>query len=74
MTDVKMLDFRGVKCPEPLVKVIREVTCSDKTLIVLTDIDECVRLIAEAITGFNLGYIEIINKGTYYILKISKTN
>lgn len=66
------MDFRGIDCPEPLIKVARELTklSSGNTLVVLTDIPQCVEAIKDTIEGFAVGAVVINKKENYYELKI----
>lgn len=63
--DYIVIDMRSISCPEPLIRTIKVIDSLQKggLLKVLTDKDECVKLIKEVIEGFNLGTIEVILEG-----------
>ncbi|MEM0014834.1 MAG: sulfurtransferase TusA family protein [Zestosphaera sp.] len=68
----EVLDLRGIPCPEPLIRVVRvidtlSIGCS---LRVLLDNMDCVKLIKEAVEGFELGSVETIPEGNSFILII----
>jgi len=69
----KVMDFRGIDCPEPLVKVARELTklSAGDTLVVLTDIPQCVQAIKETIEGFEVGIVGVNEREGYYELVIT---
>lgn len=68
----KTLDYRGIDCPEPLVKVVRELSRSSKddVITVLTDIPNCVQAIKETIEVLEVAIIEVVEVGGYWELKI----
>lgn len=68
-----VLDMRGIPCPEPLIKTVKAIDSShEKNLLkVLTDKDECVKLIKDTVEGFSLGTVEVASEGSYYVLLIS---
>lgn len=51
MADEHVLDVRGEGCPSPVVKVVRKLAGipAGGKLKVITDIEECVRLIRETV-------------------------
>ena len=69
----KVMDFRGVDCPEPLIKVSRAIAklSPGDTLMVLIDIPRCVEAIKDTIEGFDIGTIEVNKKEEYYELVVT---
>ncbi len=70
-----LLDLRGEECPAPLVKVARTLAkISDKTLIVLTDIKECVKLIRETVESIGSYNVDVQeDKGYWKIIVRART-
>ena len=69
---VKVLDVRGLQCPEPLLRIVKvvEELNTGEVVDVITDVPECVNLIKETVEGFELGLVEVLNRGEYFILRI----
>ena len=70
---MRKVDYRGVECPEPLIKVTREIARLPEgaQLIVLTDIHQCVNMIKEAVEGLGLGTVTVNEKEGYYELIVT---
>jgi len=69
---VKVLDVRGLQCPEPLLRIVKvvEELNTGEVVDVITDVPECVNLIKEAVEGFELGLVEVLNKDGYFVLRV----
>jgi len=68
----KVLDFRGKECPEPLIKtskILSNIKKGDKATI-LTDIEDCVRLIKELIEISNVEDLSVEKTNGYWIIKV----
>ena len=67
---VKVLDFRGVKCPEPVVKTVDEVARSrvGDELVVYSDSEECVKAIVEALEG--IADVKVVDRVGYKEVRI----
>jgi len=70
--NVRVLDMRGLQCPEPLIRIVKviEGLGTGDVVDVVTDVPECVNLIKEAVEGFGLGLVEVLNKGEYFVLRV----
>jgi len=70
--NTRMLDMRGLQCPEPLIRIVKviEGLGTGEVVDVVTDVPECVNLIKETVEGFELGLVEVLNRGEYFILRI----
>ncbi len=68
----KVLDVRGEKCPEPVVRVaqILEEAANGQEVKVLTDNEECVRYISDLVNVAGVGAVSIIEREDYYELII----
>lgn len=69
-----VLYFRGVKCPEQLVKTAHkfaELLVGDK-LNVLTDSSECVELILESVKTLKVGEVAVSSEDECYRVEIAK--
>lgn len=71
-----VLDFRGEECPGPLVRTLRRLAEAEAgdVLIVYTDVEECVRMIKEAVEEMGLGRVEVVDSGAYKELHITRGN
>ncbi len=69
----RVLDLRGENCPEPVVKVARQLehAVSGEVIHVLTDNEECVRYLMDLIKVTGVGKAEVINKGSHHELVIT---
>lgn len=72
VVSVKVLDVRGLQCPEPLLRIVKvvEELNTGEVVDVITDVPECVNLIKEAVEGFELGLVEVLNKDGYFVLRV----
>jgi len=68
----KVLDVRGEKCPEPVVRVaqVLEEATNGQEVRVLTDNEECVRYISDLVNVAGVGAVSIIEREDYYELII----
>lgn len=68
MDKPKVLDFRGIECPEPLIRTLRELRLSSSgdRLVVLTDQWECVDKIVSAVEFSGLGRASYRDSSGYY--------
>lgn len=68
----KILDFRGEECPEPIIKTSRVLSKMKKgdSMTILTDIEECVRLIKELIDIFNVEELDTKKVNDHWIIKV----
>jgi TusA-related sulfurtransferase len=66
--EFKTLDYRGVECPEPLIKAIREAMNSPPgtRFEILTDEWECVEKIESAFNDAGLGEARHYKEDGYY--------
>jgi len=64
MENGRVLDFRGEPCPGPLVKTIRTLSSmkEGEELIVITDIEECMKTIREAVELLDVESIEVVEE------------
>ncbi|MCE4612228.1 MAG: sulfurtransferase TusA family protein [Desulfurococcales archaeon] len=72
MGKTRVLDYRGIECPEPLIKTLRELrlASSGDTLIVLTDQWECVDKIVSAVEFSGIGRAAYKGAHGYYEISI----
>ncbi|MEM0026994.1 MAG: sulfurtransferase TusA family protein [Ignisphaera sp.] len=72
---MKVLDFRGEECPQPLVKTIREFSKvrRGEEIVVLTTSKLCVDMIRESVEAFGIGTIDVNEKDKYYEVRLRKT-
>ncbi len=75
MAKEHVLDVRGEDCPAPMVKVVRKIARIPEgdRLKVLTDIEECVRLIRETVEAIELE-VEVRDTGKGYWEMIIEKN
>ncbi len=68
----KILDFRGVECPEPLIRTLREIMRASKgnRIVVLTDQWECVDKIVSAVKFSGIGEASYETLGGHYRVEI----
>lgn len=71
---VEYLDLRNKPCPGPLVRTIRKVTYMEagSKLIVLTNSEECVRVIRELVSALDVKSVEVVNEGTHWSIRVEK--
>ena len=64
----KVLDYRGIECPEPLIKALGEIIRSPAgtRLEILTDEWECVERIMAAFNDAKLGEATYVREGGHY--------
>jgi|GEM_PF-3075421 len=70
---IKILDLRDKDCPEPLIKVVRELRNISKNydqLKIYTNIPTCVSMIKEALELIGISDVEIVNIGDDYEITI----
>ncbi len=69
---VRVLDFRGEDCPDPLVKAVKAVSEAGECEVikVLTDSETCARLIKESVELFKLGSVRTERVGDCFELVI----
>jgi len=69
---IETLDFRGEPCPGPLVKTIRKISSmsSGSELVILTDIEECMKIIRETLELIGVKTISIRHENNYWIIHI----
>ena len=69
----RVLDFRGEPCPGPLVKTIRVLSSmkEGEVLHVLTDIEECMKSIREAVELLDVERVEVVRENGYWVIKVS---
>ena len=70
-----LLDLKDEKCPEPLVKVMKtlaEASLGDE-IVVITNIEECVKLITETIRSLNVADVNVHKEVEHYRIHIKKT-
>jgi len=67
-----VLDVRGEECPGPLVKATRMLAKLSKgdELVILTDIEECVRLIRETVEMLNVSFIHVEQTEDYWKITV----
>lgn len=67
-----LLDFRGEDCPGPLIKALRVFARLKRgeSLTVLTDVEECVRLLKENIQEAGLGRVNVYRRQEFFEVKI----
>jgi len=69
---IETLDFRGEPCPGPLVKTIRKISSmsSGSELVILTDIEDCVKIIRETLELLGVKSINITHEKNYWIIHV----
>lgn len=67
-----VLDVRGEECPRPLVKMARMLAELGKNeeLVILTDIEECVRLIRETAEMLNVRFTSVERMKGYWRITV----
>ncbi|MET1159782.1 MAG: sulfurtransferase TusA family protein [Thermoprotei archaeon] len=68
MNSEKILDFRGEPCPGPLIRTIRTISSMKKgeVLVVLTDIEECMKSIRDSVELLEPANIEVSRESGYW--------
>jgi len=69
-----VLDLKNEKCPGPLVKVMKtlaEASLGDE-ITVITNVEECVKLILETFQSLDLASIRMQRETNYYKILIKK--
>jgi len=70
--DEKVMDFRGEPCPGPLIKTVKTLSNlgENKELVVLTDIEECMKTIKEAVELLDVTEVTVKRENKHWRIVI----